>query len=152
MSEERFQEELGVYIGLLTTGEAIKTLAEHTPGEWVMLLHSPDGELVWRKTGWSWEIAEGESVMFAAASRGSGAGNPAMYTDAVVLSFAKDMDLKGSCEQYSGGLVFRFGFGDWEGHTLTMLAWQSVLHVTESGDVAPGFGEVEVELRGGDDG
>ena len=47
--------------------------------------------------------------------------------------------------------MFKFGFGGYAGHTLSMVAWQGSLHLTESGDVAPGFGEVEVDIEETDD-
>jgi hypothetical protein len=40
--------------------------------------------------------------------------------------------------------VFKFGFGDYQGHTLTMIAWHGVLHETQTGHIAPGFGGFEV--------
>jgi hypothetical protein len=46
------------------------------------------------------------------------------------------MKIVGSCDLYSGGLVFKFGFGDYQGHTLTMIAWHGVLHETQTGHIA----------------
>jgi hypothetical protein len=135
-------DEMGVYVGPGTAADAIKALADHTPGEWVMGLTDAEGETVWRGRGWSWEIVENdEEAVFAVGRKEQGAGNPAVYMDApLVLSFAKEMPLEAECDLYTGGLVFRLGFGDYEGQTLTMVAWHSVLHETESGDFAPGLG------------
>jgi hypothetical protein len=105
--------ELGVYIEPATTEDAIRALADHTPGEWVMELANPNGELLWRKRGWSWNLVEdNDEAMFAVALREQHGGNPSMYADApLVLSFVKgSMEMSGDCDLYSGGLVFRFGF------------------------------------------
>jgi hypothetical protein len=77
--------------------------------------------------------------MFAVNLKESGADNPSLAVNApIVLLFAKGgLDLQGETSLYTGGLAFRFGFGDYAGHTLAMIAWHSVLHVTEAGDVAP---------------
>jgi hypothetical protein len=143
----RYAEELGVYVGPAETAEVIKALAAHTPGEWVMQLTDPDGRQVWHKSeAWSWEIVEDdERVVFTVARSEQDAGNPVVFVDApLVLVFLKDSPLSAECSLYSGGLVFRPGFGDYDGYTLTLVAWHGVWHETESGDVAPGLGPFTV--------
>jgi len=141
--EERneFQEALGVYVGPVGTAEAVAALAAHP--EWVALLGDESaGEIVLQGHGWNCEDDENdERFVFTLARTEQGAGNPAVYVrPKLVLSFNKSIPLTGGCDQYTGGLVFKLGFGDYKGHTLTLLAWHSVLHETESGDLAPGFG------------
>jgi hypothetical protein len=41
------------------------------------------------------------------------------------------------------------GFGPFDGHTLEIVFWHGIQHLTESGDVAPGFGEVETNVEEG---
>jgi hypothetical protein len=143
---DEFEEALGVYVGLATTSEAIKTLSDHTPGEWVIRLTDPDGRMLWYKHGWSWEIIEGEETVFMVSLREQGDGNPAVSVDApLVLSFAKDMPLSSECNQYSGGLELKLDFGDYRDHTLTLV--HGVLHPPESADVAPGLGAFAAEVR-----
>jgi len=115
-----------------------------------MQLTGPANETVWNRQGWSWDLVEDATrAVLVISLREQGAGNPALFVDApVVLSFAKDMDLSTECSAYSGGLSFKFGFGDYAGHTLTMLHWHSLLHETDSGDVAPGLGEFKVNAEG----
>src|SRR5438105_4013114 len=86
--QEQLEQELGVYVGRVSTDEVIRALAGHTPGEWVMQLADPSGATLWHKQGWSWEIVEGENrVVFTVAGTEQGAGIPSLYVDApVVLS------------------------------------------------------------------
>ena len=37
--------------------------------------------------------------------------------------------------------------GDYSGHTLTLVVWHEVLHVTPTGDVAPGFGGYAATIK-----
>lgn len=144
-----FDDDLGTYVGPASIEEAIRALDEHTPGEWVMRLTDPDGKTLWHKTGWSWYLTENEEeAMFAVNLTEQGAGNPSLAVDApIVLAFSKRVKLHAEPSLYTGGLSFRFAFGDYAGHTLALIAWHSVLHVTETGDVAPGFGEFVGEVR-----
>jgi hypothetical protein len=146
-------EELGVYVGPVAIEDAIRALEGHTPGEWVMQLVSPENETLWHKTGWSWTLVESDDyAVFTVAFSEQAAGNPSLYVDApLVLTFAKGIGGMGEIKQYVGGLVFKFGFGDYAGHTLTLLPFHAILHVTETGDIAPGFGEVEVKFHESED-
>jgi hypothetical protein len=147
-SDDPFADDLGTYVGPATTEEALRALADHTPGEWIARLTDPDGKTIY-KTGWSWHFIENdEQAVFAVYLRESGAGSPSLAVDApIVLTFAKHApSLTAECSLYTGGLTIRFGFGEYAGHTLAMLAWHSVLHETESGDVAPGFGAFVAEV------
>ena len=91
---------------------------------------------------------EHEEAVFAITTTGDGSGNPAVNINApIVLTFSKRLRLISPCDIYSGGLVFTLtglGFGQYEGHRLGLIAWHGVLHVTASGDVAPGLGLGEI--------
>jgi hypothetical protein len=74
------------------------------------------------------------------------AGNPSVHVDApLVLVFHKGTKPTAEFELFSGGIVMRPKFGDYAGRTLTLIQHHSVLHLTEDGDMAPGFGPFEVE-------
>lgn len=141
------EEALGAYIGPATFGEIVDALEAHS--EWVAELRDPSGTLLWRKAGWSWHtVKTDDSFMFAAAKTEQGAGNPTFYIDApVVLVLHRELPSTASCKLYVGGLVFTPGFGDYRGHTLTLVAWHGISHVTPTGDIAPGFGPARVDVQ-----
>lgn len=157
MSEyvSQFDDALGVYVGPATFADIVSTLGDHSPGKWVMQLKGPNGEFLWHKDGWSWKVVESdEYVVFAVARSEQGAGIPSLYVDApLVLTFLKteDGELSAACSLYSGGLVLDLGFGDYAGHTLTLVVWHDVWHVAESGELAPGFGAFEIWVDDGEE-
>jgi hypothetical protein len=145
-------DELGGYVGPVSIEELIAALDDHTPGEWVVGMNDPEGKLLWVRNGWSWycddDTAPSPLVVFAIARNESGAGNPAIYVDApLVLTFARETRLMSECHRYTDGLTITPQFGEYAGHTLTLVAWHAVLHATDNGDVAPGFGSMHVEVH-----
>lgn len=145
---DEIEEALGAYIGPATFDEIVQTLEAHS--EWVATLKDPAGAVLWRKTGWSWHSAKtDDSFIFTTAKEPEqGAGNPAVHIDApIVLVLHRDVPLTAVCKLYSGGLIFTPGFGDYCDHTLTLVAWHSIMHVTPSGDIAPGLGGFRVEVQ-----
>jgi hypothetical protein len=97
-------------------------------------------------------VEDDDTATFAISEHEQGAGNPSVYVNApLVLSFTKralvpnqkevpELPMTGSCALYTGGVEFRLGFGDYAGHTLTLVVWHCVMHVTESGDLPPASG------------
>jgi hypothetical protein len=113
---------LGSLVRTVTTEEMVAVLAEHE-GEWVAALGDPDRELLWVKSGSSHGVYEDDKrAVFTLAFREQGSGNPSMFVDApLVLTFAKAVPLTGKCWVHDGGLIWRSRFGDYDGHTLTMV-------------------------------
>jgi hypothetical protein len=79
-----FEEDLGTYVGPATTSEAIKALADHTPGEWVIRLTAPHGEMLWHKTGWSWYLVVND-VAAVMDSGGDGASSVGLGSPRLLL-------------------------------------------------------------------
>jgi hypothetical protein len=90
-------------------------------------------------------------VVFAVAKTEQAAGNPAVFVDApLVLTFTRKAKPHADFALYTGGLTIAPRFGDYAGHTLTLVVWHGVLHETESGDIAPGFGAFTAEWKPAD--
>ena len=86
--------------------------------------------------------------LFTIAKTEQGAGNPSLLVDApIVLSLHDDLPLTGGCKLHTAGLVFDLSFGDYENHTLTLVAWHEVWHGLPDGDIAPGFGGFRVDVQ-----
>ena len=135
-----FESALGVYIGPADLSDVIDALAEHTPGYWIVRLEDDDGRLIWHHSGWSWHVVDpGDSALvFAIAVTEQVMGNPGMLVDApLVLWFAKNLPLGGEASRYSGGLVFKPAFGDYNGRTLRLAQWHGIVHEVESGKLSP---------------
>jgi hypothetical protein len=159
MDIDALQTYLGVFVGQMTQDEVVDAIAAHTgPGaELVMQMTAPNGELVWHKHGeLEWHLTTDDVIVLVIRRVDEqSAGNPLVNIDApLVLSFIPDDRFaeRLDAEQYSGGVRVRFDFGPYRDHTLTIVFWRSVMHVTESGDVAPGFGGFDLEMKEGDGG
>ena len=174
----RAEEEFGIYVGPATQSEVIDAIAAHgatVGGVVIAFMHAPDGSLVWHRvsalerliSGWPKhgdprveQDDEDEdtrtSVFVFIDETQQTAGNPIVILDApLVLDFHEDWGDRLQAERYSSGVRIHMGFGPHDGHTLTLVFWSTLKHVTESGDIAPGIGPFTVaefkRINPGDD-
>lgn len=151
----------------VTRDEVLTALRGHVLGDVVIERENPDGSTEQHVQGGlveasreleTWETAEMFAVVsFAAANAWH--KDPARWEDYLASGEANDY-LKqcfaeaaqtpeftfgvpdARLEQYPGAGAGKSGFR-WpleDGRTLAVVLWQGVMHVTESGDVAPGMG------------
>jgi hypothetical protein len=128
-----------------------------TPGgEFVAQLSTASGERVWHKSGhlldhiigWSEaalsdaygdeDKAERSDVFIIGGTQEPTLGPPIIWSDVpMALHFYAPADAEQfHAERYSSGVRIHLVTGG----ALTVVFWFGVLHVTETGDVAPGFG------------
>jgi hypothetical protein len=161
------EDALGVYVGPATQDEIVEAIAGHDmPGaETVALLHAVDGTLVWFKRGVpelhvsGWRKVGGEEdededeanrevVLVLTNPTEQTAGNPLLMVDVpLVLAFAEDWASRLRAERFTGGVRLHFGFGPYDGHMLTLVFQRLIMHFTQDGDLAPGFGSVNIQVR-----
>jgi hypothetical protein len=148
-------EARGGYIGPSNRDELIAALNDHHTGPVIEVVVRPDGT-VRQRQGW---VAYVDALGFHAAEDGPGrfilVDESAVGPDAAAFNPVRqrvearprsrgDLDLpEGEVDRYVGGFAVRQD----DGATTWFVLWHSVMHVTESDDVAPGFGEFSVEAE-----
>jgi hypothetical protein len=154
---EAFEDALGVYVGPATFEEALGVLRDDTRamGEWILQIENTEGQAIREIHLVNEYLVENDdrAVWFAVLEEAADpAGNPAIYepVETLILVFLKDERLgrMAKFSVYSGGLVIEPLFGRFAGHKLRLAVWHSVMHKTESGDLAPGLGGFDVERDG----
>jgi hypothetical protein len=162
------RDALGVYIGPATVHEVTAAIGGHIMGEVIVFLQDANGQIVWRKiaklelhvSGWlnfgpedrEPEHADDRYIVLVLNQLDEQtAGNPLVMIDApLVLAFSRAAAMARPevlrAETYSGGARLHLGFGPLNGKTLTLVFWHGILHETETGDIAPGLGPVQVRI------
>lgn len=139
----QLEEALGTYIGPASREEVIEALGEHTFRDLVLHVALPDGSPVVHTSGTLSQEDDAPPEVFAIGGRQSRAafeaGRYAVEDPSARLSVPSTFD---GADRYVGGAVLRLAGGV----TITLVLWHGVLHLTESGDVAPGMGPVDVNL------
>jgi hypothetical protein len=152
MTDPHLAEALGVYVEPADYEDVVQAIDAHG-GELLVQLTSASGDLVWHKsghlldhiTGWSHHAlsdADGDedkaarSDVFIIGAEQRGLGSLLIYPD---VTLVLDLSPRGWFEaaRYSSGVRIELNIGG----ALTIVFWHGVLHVTETGDVAPGFGD-----------
>jgi hypothetical protein len=138
-----FTEALGTYVGPAGYDDAVTAIASAgaIPGVVVLAnLTTPSGELIWHRYGpltAHFHNEANDTDLFVVGGRDERSMGLLLHTDVpLVLDFARDFAGWTPAERYTGGL--RLSLHD--ARVLTVMFWQSVEHVTPSGDVVPGFG------------
>jgi hypothetical protein len=155
--------ERGTYIGPCTQDEALEAIRGHSSGP--VIIEYPAGGF----TGGERKLAQGfqSEVKYHHADEEDPEGEP---TGVFVLSEAKEgsgpiplswgvlyegstvLDLSHdswAAEAFTGGLdIYREGRRE---PLVRIVFWQAIQHVTETGDVAPGFGPIDAGIEGAED-
>ncbi len=138
-----------MYARGMTTRE--KALHKHSTGPVIERVCDKDGNVVSHRSGWTAYV---DALGFHADEDGegrwifSGEGegfrfNPVRRRDEVRPAMTGELELPdGPVERYVGGFAIRRD----DGSTVWIVLWHSVMHLTESGDVAPGFGNFDAEI------
>ena len=133
-------QHLGPYIGTVSRDDLMKALEEHVPGSVVTELEAPDGSTVVHTQGPVY-MNEGHVIIGGVKDREVLAEESFPVRG---LNTILRVPMVPQAERYTDG--FRVAL---PGRlTLAIVLWRDVLHVTDSGDVAPGPGPVDIE--GGD--
>jgi hypothetical protein len=153
---DRFTEELGdiLDLGVVTRDEIVSALREHSTGPVIRRVTAPDWTIVSQEHGWvEWVDAlgfyadeDGEGrLVFADATQGKEGvvWNPIRKRHEYKPKATGDVEIpEGQIRRHVGG----FSIVTPSGEIVWLCLWHEIQHVTESGDVAPGFGSVEIEL------
>jgi hypothetical protein len=139
---DQVDEALGVYVGPATYEDVVQTLRD-TPEVAVRIDNRtsdwPQEGIVYRN-GWTeyFHVVNDDGThrdVLVVYKHEQALGYGVMYEDApLVLRLTPDVAL--DADQFTGGVRIRSEFGT----VLDIAIWHSIQHVTESGDVAPGFG------------
>lgn len=138
MSERHMDQFLGAEIGPVARDEVLTALREHSY-EVVIELENADGSVLLHAAGWL-QIHPDNPEHFVIHPHGLRPGErPRMYFG---------VPESGIVQYSEGGYRFMLPGGT----ALVVLPWHGVLHVTPSGDVAPGLGgfNMSIEERGDD--
>ncbi len=86
MTDNLFEKAFGVYVGPATQEEVVRAIGDHrgAGAELVLELTAPDGGLVWHKTGYLLDHAEGPAeIVFIIGNPEEQhvAGNPLVYVE-----------------------------------------------------------------------
>jgi hypothetical protein len=150
-------DALGVYVGPADYGEVVRALTVLPPGSELVVridnresLRPGDGVAI--RSGYPEHLHvddgdEGERDAVVIHKHEEPLGCGVMYRDApLVLWLTRESDL--DADRFDGGIRLRSSFGA----VIDFVVWHGVMHVTESGDVAPGFGDFRATTKGeGDD-
>jgi hypothetical protein len=131
----------GGYVGPISREKALDAIRAHTTGP--VILEYPENGFAGGERkfadGWCNEVGDlaptrpvgpGVFAFFRGADIPLEVGM--LYPEATVLDLSGD---EWTAEQWTGGLDIRMGDS-----LVRLVFWHEVLHVTDSGDVAPGFG------------
>jgi hypothetical protein len=148
--DSEFAQALGIYVGPATYDEVLEALTGMPPtSELIVRIETSDG-VEWRQ-GWPehYEVRSEDDdderidLFFLVRGRGSeGLSFGVMWREPSLVFYLHENSPRFRAERFTGGVRLRAPLA-----TLTCVVWHSTLHVTESGDVAPGMGPFTVEIR-----
>ena len=156
--ESAFHEALGVYVGPAEYQEVVEALMSAPPtSDWIVHIERhafgdcPE-EVAWRfghlerYTAYDEDARALDLFLLIGGERGGEALRAGvMWRDPVFAFYlSESLSDRFEAERYSGGVKLHLALGLF---TLTFAVWHSILHETPGGDVAPGFGPLEVELE-----
>jgi hypothetical protein len=146
-----FEEAFGVYVGPADYDEIVAALRDvPPPSELVVRIDNREGprrdEGVRYRHGWPEHVhvedEDGVRDLFIIYQHEQALGYGVMYQDApFVIWLSRDLPAL-DADRYTGGIRLRSSFGT----VLDFAVWHGIEHVTETGDVAPGFGPFGVVL------
>jgi AraC-like DNA-binding protein len=128
MLTEEAKDALGEYLDTVTRDEARAALDDHEAGT-VIVDQDVDGKTVLFGSGRLAKVADADDIYVVRIGD---------VRDALWFILPENVTFK----RYFGGLGFTLGGVEW-----TIVLWQDVLHLTPSGDIAPGLGDVQLNVE-----
>jgi hypothetical protein len=154
MEYDRFVEELGhaVDLGDVTRDELVRALRDHSTGPVIRRVTDSEWTIISQERGYAeWVDAlgfyadeEGEGRLVFSDGGGGFTWNPIRQRDEAKPRITGDIVIpEGVITRYTGG----FSVATPNGERVWFCLWHEVMHVTESGDVAPGLGPLEIRIE-----
>jgi hypothetical protein len=143
VNERHADQFLGVEIGPASRDEVLTALHGHNLGRVVITLENTDGSPLLHASGILQQLPDHGPAVFAVQPETAVLSRQPERRPLMWFQVPKD-----GIVQYSEG-GYRFMLAG--GAALVVLLWHSVLHVTPSGDVAPGLGGFNVSVEERDD-
>jgi hypothetical protein len=150
---DRFDEAFGVYVGSATYEEVVRALRDvPAPSELVVRIDNrrspqPQEGVVYRHglpEHFGIDDDEwGRHDLFVLYQREQALGYGVMYRDAPFVLVLNPAYEGLDADRFTGGVRIRSPFGT----VLDIAVWHTIGHVTETGDVAPGFGGFTVTIE-----
>jgi hypothetical protein len=148
-----FEEAFGIYVGPATHDEVVAALLDVPPtSELVVRIDNREGprpeEGIRYRHGRPEHFHEayednGARELFVVGQHEQALGYGVMYQDAPFVIWLSTEYPNLDADRYTGGVRLRSPFGT----LIDVAVWHGIMHETETGDAAPGFGPFELGIQ-----